>query len=568
VEHLDVIPLQVERTKARSSRRKRLLAGLGALIVATVIVLLSRGGRKNQGTPKYQSSIPVWDTSACETQNFPVYSDEDRMNELRSSRTGKLRIASGKMYCAHQWDDGYLASTAKTLESNGLLMTQLLPAGMGVPQDAYAAMPPPVANFVKIFDSGPLLLEPEYIDRLAASSPIELPKGEMVKHISDQIGMDRICTLPNALPQVYPVHENMPAIHLITDVGIATSLREVIRLELAGVFSGAYIAAEKKLANLSGGIQREVETNPYALGITSNLATYLRTAISQRETLFAHSAADQNYHLPDLEIQFIERSEHSTREDPLHEREGSYDPHASRIYVRAPHLEPSKKEVLPEDVMSITSSLAPASLEHEFFHYLFYRPSVGGSGFILEGEATANGERLRQIFVAGANTNPANSSDPLRVISEKIMSAPLQDVSSADWAEFNRLAAERVLASPMTPVQCASLKLVHERNIKGRQPIPLLKLLTLTPSMFQDGPDVRLAYAQAWAVYHVDLVEGDHWGEALDEIVRKLNSHVSPTDEEIGKLTQINDKTLGWVKETWDKGGSRCLSEETTRKVQ
>ena len=90
--------------------------------------------------------------------------------------------------------------------------------------------------------------------------------------------------------------------------------------------------------------------------------------------------------LKNLEILYLANIDSlKIRASTLAERDGAYDPRTSRIFVRIkeePHL---SANVTPADISALVSTVFPASLEHEFFHYLFYRPEAEQSGFILEG---------------------------------------------------------------------------------------------------------------------------------------------------------------------------------------
>src|SRR5206468_8381751 len=121
--------------------------------------------------------------------------------------------------------------------------------------------------------------------------------------------------------------------------------------------------------------------------------------------LMLHAAAAERKQrqlkpLADLEVVYISADIPDATGVLIH-REGYYDPQTSRIYVHMTGRQHVQSSLSKTDISNLVAQVLPASLEHEYFHYLFYRPEIAGSGFILEGEATANGERLHQGLLAG-----------------------------------------------------------------------------------------------------------------------------------------------------------------------
>jgi hypothetical protein len=528
----------------------RLATGLASITGVILIFWIFHRPHRVQ-LQSYLPPVKVWDPIQCEEANFPTLFDANNMRHLKESKKGRFRISSMRYYCARQWDEKFYAHAEQILDNVGLLMTQLAPFDDYA--STYAAYPQTTSNFLKVFDSGELLVVPEDVVK---QSTFGFQLG--VEVAQREIDMDISSTEPKPYPQAYVVHERQPAIHLVTDQGLRTSLRELINLGTSGVFSEDFLQAKKGVAILTGGLGEDVETNPYALAIAAELAIDLRMSLTQRKALFSRYPSDRNYQLPDLEVIFLENVSELIPTQSLRDREGLYDPGKFRIYVSAHDVNLGGKNVSRHEIAAAISQLVPAALDHEFYHYLFYRPSAAPSGFILEGEATAVGEYLHQQVVTGAALDATQRDDKLRQFYERILHASENGLSQDDLAEFERQAAQRLQSAPFTPIQCEAMELVYAANVTPNVPIPLLKRLTLTPSMLQELPDVQTAYAQSWAVYHVDLVKHKAWGEELNRIVQSINSQQPVSGADLELLRNISDETLSWVKATVEGKKKSC----------
>src|SRR5260370_5765621 len=79
--------------------------------------------------------------------------------------------------------------------------------------------------------------------------------------------------------------------------------------------------------------------------------------------------------LHDLEVLYISDDIPDSGGVLVH-REGYYDPRASRLYVHRTGNVTVPPSPSRETVSNIVSQVLPAALEHEYFHYLFYRPEI------------------------------------------------------------------------------------------------------------------------------------------------------------------------------------------------
>jgi hypothetical protein len=239
-------------------------------------------------------------------------------------------------------------------------------------------------------------------------------------------------------------------------------------------------------------------------------------------------------------------------------------------------LTPETTPIVPDssdalDLHVFASHALPMPLNHEFHHYLFYRKAVASSGFILEGEATANGEYMAQMIREGAFANPNNKKDLLEQMTLqlfKLASASTSQGSSSfspagfDWALYNKLGLAREQSAPLTGVQCQLLGVLHEAYSGGKSSLPLAAQLSLDPKRFQAQSDLELAYAEAWAVYHVDNVQHRGWHETMERLVSTIQKVGAGalTDSDREQLAQISKTTLDWVDQAFPRYQSGCTA--------
>jgi hypothetical protein len=538
----------------------------------------------NSQTPA-SLSVSTWDSAACEQKHFATQlNSPDVVKLLEQSKQGRLRLASAHMYCGREWDEEFLSSAAAEIEKRGLLITQIasrasrpslphqelekdqgsfsaLVQAMQLNQDLstsvsdqlvqalsnynlqahYDHFSKPVADFLKIFDSGPMFLSADIAD-LRQHIP-HAPTRAQLKEVLRRVDFDRPATITHQHPQVYTINYTNPAISLVTDAGLSTSLRQMFRETLSD-YNPEELRITARMQDIGFEFRSDTQVNVTARMIVSDLAMLLKLAEVQRRQLLSRFPADQSYTLPNLEIILLSDLSWLTQPPKLLDRDGSYDPGTSRIVVHSATIKSLGNHVKERDLAAILRDMIPPTLDHEFFHYLFYRPSAAASGFILEGEATAYGEYLFQQYEEGIRATRAAKDTS---ILKQVWNRARDDISDSDWDRFQRIAAYRMKHAPYTRMQCECMDLVYLNNIKLGKVMNLRKSVSYTPNAFQELSNVRLAYAQAWAVYHVDMVETHGWAQFLNSIVDELKrKDLSP--EESHRLSDIEATTIKWIR--------------------
>jgi hypothetical protein len=549
----DTIPAKVAgQVKPPGRRRLAWSIGVATVIASVTLYFISYG--------RYRPSIKVWDRAACERENFPSLGDSDKVDELRSRSSGNFHYASAKMFCSREWNAASFINAESILRNKNLLKSQIRGISDGI--DIYemnqdygrsSSLDPTTLSFLRVVDVGPPLLQPELLDH-APSGVLFMPSTKEFEAAGREIDLDRVVTAPQQLPQAYTIRTRAPAIHLVTNVGLRTTLRELLLFGSNGFArEGRYQVAKERLERLTGKFDEDLNTNPYALAAATSLAANFRLASFERTAFLSRSHENKTLPFPDLEILYLQNDSDFPQPAALQGREGRYDVNPSRILVRAPEIPPLEKDASYEKSAARLALVVPASLDHEFYHYLFYRPSVSFSGFILEGEAMANGEIVHQMFDLGANQSPANAQDGFRALFAKVMDEPEEGASDRDISEFQRMADERMSNAPYTVVQCDSLQKVYETNVVPGKPIDLIGLLSLSPEDFQRASDLDLAYSQAWAVFQVEMIQKKEWGDILQRTAKKLTSHGLVSEPDRKLLAQISSETIEWVKNQTDR---------------
>jgi hypothetical protein len=538
----------------------RIATGFVAVVAIGMGVYFARVvGEDIANIAKTEPSVKLWDRDACLAQTFPVFRNTELIKKVGSDAIGRLRILSAKMYCARQWDPAKFATGAALLESNGLLLSQSDLArraaeqfGTG-PEVLYSPFPKEVADFLKVFDSG-IFLRPsmEEIKKRRKTDPT-IPDLETIRKVRSKLQIDSLWTLPSQLPQEYQVSSD-PEIKLVTNVGLDTTLWQLWDNSQVDVFF-----AQKQRALMSKlTMQPDSDnTNPYAEQIVNMLRLSVRWGRDLRFR-FEAKPLDDSDPLPSLTIWFLPRS--FLPELPT-DRVAAYVP--NKILMAAT---PETIAIMPNsddktDPHLLASRMVPAPLNHEFHHYLFFRKAVAASGFILEGEATATGEYMSQMVYEGALANPTNKNDQLEQMTLELFKAESLTPANFDWTLYNKLGLEREKSSPLTNVQCRLLTVLHNSYPDKTKPLPLAAQLTLDPKLFQSqGQDLELAYAEAWAVYHVEITQNQPFHDKLERIFPKAQQAgaAALTESERRDLDEISKITLDWVSRAASSTHSGC----------
>jgi hypothetical protein len=548
-----------------------LRTAIGALAVVAIGfgAYLARVVREdNTSIEKTDNPVKLWDRDSCLAQTFPVFRNTELMKKVASDKIGQLRILSAKMYCARQWDPAKFARGATLLESNGLLLSQTDLArraakqlGRG-PEILYSPFPKAVADFLKVFDSG-IFLRPsmQEIEKRQKTDPT-IPDLRAIRKVRSELQIDSLWTLPSQLPQEYEVSSD-PEIKLVTTAGLDTTLWQLWNNSQVDVF---FAQGERALLSKLT-LQPDTDnTNPYAEQIVNTLRLSVRLGRDLRSRFQAEPLDDLDP-LPSLTILFLPRS--SLPELPA-DRVAAYVPNKILMAATPETIPTMPNSGDTTDPHLLASRMIPAPLNHEFHHYLFFRKAVASSGFILEGEATANGEYMSQMVYAGAFANPENKNDQLEQMTLNLFKAESLTPPNFDWALYNKLGLAREQSSPLTSVQCRLLTVLHNSYPDKTRPLPLAAQLTLDPKLFQSqGEDLELAYAEAWAVYHVEITQNHLFHDKLVRIFPKVQQTgvAALTESERKDLDEISTITLDWVSRAASSTHSGCTASSPAGRI-
>jgi hypothetical protein len=325
----------------------------------------------------------------------------------------------------------------------------------------------------------------------------------------------------------------------VTDVGLDMTLEQLIWGTADTMFGSNVEKADQFLSNISGDLTTSAtEGNIYARGVVAALKMEMQLGVAARAS---ESPARSLPPLKDLGFLFLHGDISSFAPDAS--RLAYYDPATSTVFARIENLPSLKMGASPDEVGAAVAQTIPATVTHEFYHYLFYRPSVAQSGFILEGEATAYGEYAEQeIRVGGATPE----KDRLRILANRIAERPAADAQIV--SEFRRLADARISAAPYTSLQCDFIGLLKTHYASESDRIPVEARLSLTPKLFQIASNRDLNYAEAWAVYHVAMASARDWPTVIDRIFQKLQSQQPLDESDQRELNTIGRDAVSWVK--------------------
>lgn len=524
-------------------KRTTLIAAVGVVLTIIIFITLGRVKDHREYTPQatasagpYNPSLEVWDRNVCKRQIFPSY---DERNDYPWGRLAH------QWYCARQW------SSEKFADVNQVFDNYKVSTAFSNPEH-WAEMKPspptnPLKQFFNVFDSSVFLTMSADETSQMREGYDQFPSDETLGSVKQLVDLDRSMTVGTPLPQVYEINDHAPAIHLVTDIGLKTSLRDLIHFSWAQQ-SGSMDKALEKLRNFGVDLTRSgVDTNIFAFAIAGEEQAFLKTTLVERWL-------SKGEPLQDLEIVYMHSTTPNLGASLIPDRDGAYDPQASKIWVRAPEMPAiAKEKPSSSETSALAAAAIPASLEHEFYHYLFFRPEVAMSGFILEGEATANGEYLHQLY-SGGTVLTTNPEDRLRQLVNQIETSP-GTLSERDVQEYEDLLRTYHSHAPLTPQQCRSLETTVSH---GNSPIQFERLLSYTPTMFQDIPDVSVAYAQAWAVYHLDLTNPGDRGTFLQKAAAKLHSGQQLDSNDRTKLEQLSAEVLLWAGKLYGELGQKC----------
>jgi hypothetical protein len=398
-----------------------------------------------------------------------------------------------------------------------------------------------VADFLKVTDAAPILVGGKDVqDRIRKMNP-DLPPPEAIQRVIDEIGLKTICTASNSTPQLYTINED-PRIKLITDIGLTTDLESLLRETFSSALAQRFAQVTGNMQQVTGG-NYFIYGNPQASIVASMLKLEVDQGLAKREAISGTKPQS------DLSILFLRGQGKSYT---VGEREALFDPDLGLIQARSPGSRPLLADTSDERLRNVLSALMPASLSHELYHYLLFRPSIAESGLFMEGEATAYGEEGFRGALAGL---AVPRSDPFREFTFKAVASGQADLLDTWHREVKR----RIEATPFTANQCRFIKHLDESYLANGKHLPTDRLLTLTPSMFQqqNEQDLEDSYAVAWLIFHVANAEQRPWPPNLEELVRRMNEGEALSSADTELISTINKESILWLKET-TRAGIKC----------
>jgi hypothetical protein len=197
--------------------------------------------------------------------------------------------------------------------------------------------------------------------------------------------------------------------------------------------------------------------------------------------------------------------------------------------------------------------LLSTPLDHEFTHYLTFRPELSKNAFVQEGEATLVGENATKSLELAFLLPP---HDPLKLRLNDLMRQAQEgkDVAAAMHALDSSIEAEKNRRIPFSQNECSWLTTLQGDLERRGGNLQVFSFFTWSPLILnaQPEPTVRLAYATAWAVYYYDRAAGKGWQPQLE--------HLAATSQQDGTLTGTDKQFLDNIASevtAWVRKGSR-----------
>jgi len=570
--------------------------GLAFLVVVAVVTVLAivaalADHRSNQEIATTETSVGadsenrvehvagrVWDPSDCEEKNFPqVVHPEiaENMGMDTSAAPWRLRVAQAHAFCGHQWNRKRFAEAAERLEENGMLMPQWNADtdakarkiieekfGQEIPS-IYAGFPVDVANFFKVLDAGVLLVGNDDVITSMRSKTTHIPPRAVIESVRKSLHIESDYTEPSSLPQIYVVNDSAPRVRVVTDVGLGSTLREAIWQGMTAAYSNDVAHAEEFVSMM--GATLTGRGNLLAAMPLMMMQMEIRQSANEREHLAALAGRPAEP-LHDLDIFFLKAFPPDISES-LRDRAARYDSAKGAIYVSRGDQANFAIDSFKLGITKVNDGLLPTALWHEHDHYLYDSLNAAASPFMTEGLATALGEHERRSIEAGMSVD---KDDPL--FKEKIrLTQALRDGSMTQEQsdEWSAKAAARIRKYPMTDIQCYYLTLTTNEYVSKGTEIPIARLLTLTPAVFQSDAlgDVTMNYATSWSILHYVSIERpdrrpDLWNAALH-----FANTGSITDDDRKKLQVLSLETREWLRGVHNGRNQLCQSGKTNKPI-
>jgi hypothetical protein len=523
---------------------------------------------------EYRATMPIFDFGGCvaaQTAEFR-HATQSVSPDSQSPLTPH-RIASIKWFCSREWDQSRLSRDAALLDAKGLSFCKVLaavdPSNPRKSDCDLAAIPDEFRAFSIVFDSVPVIelmeeqIHPLPVRRTGAEarmfgSVIKRTKSELQERVARYVTHKRLpVNYDEDLAQVHQTARDYrfsrPPLNLriITTIGLRTSLRDLYHS--AYLFSAITSETRHGESPVLSAIEpeKQIDTN-----FSMELICVAASILVRGSIQLLGSLREVDYRDPEtlgrLTMILVGPLGTDTElPNPIAERDGWYDPDTLTLGVKSvAGLEFSRKPSMAIWQKEM-EELLPATLSHEIYHHLFYRPSIASSGFELEGEATAYGEYAHQMQVEGARVS---MDDPIAVLNRKIAKqgkehpGEMTDELREDFLKLVRLEEERSKQVKLTPVQCNCLRIIASTVGHSQNGIDLGDDLTLTSGDLQSRADVSTLYAFAWAIYERSRRDNlDTDASTIELIHSKLHQHLGISNEDRRTLAAIVDATVNWA---------------------
>ena len=537
--------------------------GVVALVLIGAFMFMSRPTENEELTfVRTIDGLTVWDPDACMQASFPQFRDPELMKVVKASVLGQMRIMSANMYCSRPWEPGVFARGAKSLTDNGLLLTQwnrdtfeaaksLMPPGSAMDGDptevVYGGFSEEIAAFFKVVDVSFVLLADERLYSSMRADLPKLPSWETVRGVVDKLSLDQRATRPSIKGVVYRVSK-APSILLITDLGLETSLRWALEELKDGSLTKPGQTAQAILTTSGmSGAESGAEGNFEAISVIGPLRGRLSLA----------RAASQIESLTDLRILLFKDVATTTGLPVAYGRDAAFDPEHRRILANrsaAGEFTGATKQDLNVRMQKLLST----PLDHEFTHYLTFRPELSSNAFVQEGEATVVGEdatKSMQLAFLLPERHPLKQR--LNDLVTKAQEG--QDVSAAMHDLDVDIEAEKNRRTPFSRMECTWLATLQGALKEQKGDLKVFSFFTWSPRILNAQPEatIRLAYATAWAVYYYDRAAGKGWKPQLEHVAASIQHDVTLNETDKRFLDNIAGEVTGWVRR---KSRTTCVA--------
>jgi hypothetical protein len=489
----------------------------------------------------------VWDQSACLESKYPILRlGPEMFSPALTQQAGWQRGEyTAGLSCAFDWDDEQVAQQVGILRSHGLLMIQWnpetikeagkmarekIPAELAtmlpqkLPEDPNDLLGPHFGNLSRLVEGLAMaVVEP----KLPAPAPDVDSRARARKELAISS-----TTLPlRSVPRKIVINDSNPRISLYTDIPDTMTLAD-LGSEAGVLLGGAFEKYNGRLDFLGG-------NGLPTLALAPDL--FSRYLIGQLRAIVINEVRRRSPSLPPLsniDIIYLKRPAPPEILGQSVRRVGLYRGDLGVIYVRR-LFNVSYRDGL-ENIMSVVSS----DFLHEIDHYFRDSPRNQNQPFLLEGQATFDGEEEMRPVLAAVHLH-----------SEITLS---KAIGSLDLPreEFERFAAKRLAREGMSENQrrilCHALTLIKTNRFS------LENFLTVSPARLalMDDNFHRDFYSAAWVAYGA-LRQDNDWPPRFRAIATSvLKEDVTP--ELRGELDSTQARIVHWALGSAEKERLTC----------